>query len=274
MLFGLLPPLLYAAAQSTSLVDFNANRRPILLLSVGLVVFTTFGVGRGGAPAAARRLVGDRARDRRGRRAAGRRRGDRDRPPDRAAPADRDDPRGRVAAQRRDRAGRAAHRARRRRGQRVRARRTSAWTSCSPPAAACSSGFAFFLVVAKLRKHLDRPGARQRHVAGGPVRGVRRRRGGARLRRDRGGGGRPAAGPQGADPPDRAVADRRAAQLADDRVHPREHRLPAHRPPGQLDRRGRRRQRPVVGPDRRRSARPRWPPASCCGCCGCSRRAT
>ncbi len=45
VLFGLLPPLLYAAAQQTSLVDFNANRRPILLLSIGLVVFTTAGVG-------------------------------------------------------------------------------------------------------------------------------------------------------------------------------------------------------------------------------------
>ncbi len=44
VLFGLLPPLLYAAAISTSLVDFNRNRRPILLLSVGLVVFTTLGV--------------------------------------------------------------------------------------------------------------------------------------------------------------------------------------------------------------------------------------
>jgi len=44
VLFGLLPPLLYAAAQGTSLVDFRANRRPILLLSVGLVAFTTFGV--------------------------------------------------------------------------------------------------------------------------------------------------------------------------------------------------------------------------------------
>ena len=43
-LFGLLPPLLYAAALQTSLVDFNANRRPILLLSVGLVVFTAGGV--------------------------------------------------------------------------------------------------------------------------------------------------------------------------------------------------------------------------------------
>jgi CPA1 family monovalent cation:H+ antiporter len=45
VLLGLLPPLLYSAAIQTSLVDFNANRRSILLLSVGLVVFTTFGVG-------------------------------------------------------------------------------------------------------------------------------------------------------------------------------------------------------------------------------------
>jgi monovalent cation/hydrogen antiporter len=44
VLLGLLPPLLYAAALTTSLVDFNRNRRPILLLSVGLVAFTTAGV--------------------------------------------------------------------------------------------------------------------------------------------------------------------------------------------------------------------------------------
>ena len=44
VLVGLLPPLLYAAALQTSLVDFNANRTPILLLSVGLVAFTTVGV--------------------------------------------------------------------------------------------------------------------------------------------------------------------------------------------------------------------------------------
>jgi CPA1 family monovalent cation:H+ antiporter len=44
VLFGLLPPLLYAAAQGTSLVDFRANSRAILLLSVGLVAFTTLGV--------------------------------------------------------------------------------------------------------------------------------------------------------------------------------------------------------------------------------------
>ena len=44
VLIGLLPPLLYNAALGTSLLDFNANRRPILLLSVGLVIFTTAGV--------------------------------------------------------------------------------------------------------------------------------------------------------------------------------------------------------------------------------------
>ncbi|GAB3856574.1 Na+/H+ antiporter [Nocardioides maradonensis] len=41
VLLGLLPPLLYSAALNTSLVDFNANRRSILLLSVGLVAAST-----------------------------------------------------------------------------------------------------------------------------------------------------------------------------------------------------------------------------------------
>ncbi|HEY8301780.1 MAG TPA: Na+/H+ antiporter [Jatrophihabitans sp.] len=45
VLFGLLPPLLYAAAIRTSLIDFRANRRPILLLSVGLVAFSTVAIG-------------------------------------------------------------------------------------------------------------------------------------------------------------------------------------------------------------------------------------
>ena len=40
VLLGLLPPLLYAAAIQTSLVDFNANRGTILRLSVLLVVVT------------------------------------------------------------------------------------------------------------------------------------------------------------------------------------------------------------------------------------------
>ena len=45
VLVGLLPPLLYAAAIRSSLVDFRANRRVIGLLSVGLVIFTALGVG-------------------------------------------------------------------------------------------------------------------------------------------------------------------------------------------------------------------------------------
>ena len=45
VLIGLLPPLLYAASIRTSLIDFQTYRRPIALLSVGLVLFTTAGVG-------------------------------------------------------------------------------------------------------------------------------------------------------------------------------------------------------------------------------------
>jgi monovalent cation/hydrogen antiporter len=45
VLVGLLPPLLYTTAIRSSLVDFKANRRAIGLLSVGLVIFTTLGVG-------------------------------------------------------------------------------------------------------------------------------------------------------------------------------------------------------------------------------------
>jgi monovalent cation/hydrogen antiporter len=45
VLVGLLPPLLYAAAIRSSLVDFKEHRRPIGFLSVGLVLFTALGVG-------------------------------------------------------------------------------------------------------------------------------------------------------------------------------------------------------------------------------------
>ncbi len=45
VLVGILPPLLYAAALQTSLLDFRSNVRPIGLLSVGLVIFTAVGVG-------------------------------------------------------------------------------------------------------------------------------------------------------------------------------------------------------------------------------------
>jgi CPA1 family monovalent cation:H+ antiporter len=44
VLVGVLPPLLYAAAFFTSLHEFAANKRPIGLLSIGLVLFTTVGV--------------------------------------------------------------------------------------------------------------------------------------------------------------------------------------------------------------------------------------
>ncbi|GAA4839956.1 Na+/H+ antiporter [Saccharopolyspora rosea] len=45
VLFGLLPPLLYGTAYTSSLPDMRANRGPIALLSVGLVAFTTVVVG-------------------------------------------------------------------------------------------------------------------------------------------------------------------------------------------------------------------------------------
>ncbi len=87
VLFGLLPPLLYAAAIQTSLVDFIANRRAILLLSVGLVAFTTAGIAVARARTGAGPRLGAGVRDRRGCRASRRRRRHGDRPPDRSAAA-------------------------------------------------------------------------------------------------------------------------------------------------------------------------------------------
>ncbi|MEL4504740.1 Na+/H+ antiporter [Luteococcus sp. H138] len=45
ILVGALPPLLYASAVTTSLVDFRRNASAIGWLSIGLVLFTTAGVG-------------------------------------------------------------------------------------------------------------------------------------------------------------------------------------------------------------------------------------
>jgi Na+/H+ antiporter len=45
VLIGILPPLLYVAALDTSVPAFRVNIRPILLLAVGLVIFTTAAVG-------------------------------------------------------------------------------------------------------------------------------------------------------------------------------------------------------------------------------------
>ncbi len=254
----------------------SANRRPILLLSVGLVAFTTLGVGwvahllLPGISWPIAFAIGAVVAP------AGRGRRDRDRPPDRAAPPDRDDPRGRVAAQRRHRAGRAAA-------------PRSPWPTATASTSATVgldfviaaggghrwSASSLFMLVAKVRTPSRGPGARQRacrwwsrsrptsigeelHASG----------------RHRGRGRRPAARPQGADPADRAVPDRGAAQLAHDRLRPGERGLPADRPPGAHDHRRRRRRRPVVGPDRRCLRRhPGWP-ASCCGWSGSSRPAT
>ncbi len=44
VLIGILPPLLYATAIRTPYVDLRRNRRPIALLSIGLVVVTSFAV--------------------------------------------------------------------------------------------------------------------------------------------------------------------------------------------------------------------------------------
>ncbi|MEV6595899.1 Na+/H+ antiporter [Actinoplanes sp. NPDC051346] len=45
VLIGILPPLLYVAALQTNLVAFRRALRPILLLAVGLVIFTAFVTG-------------------------------------------------------------------------------------------------------------------------------------------------------------------------------------------------------------------------------------
>jgi monovalent cation/hydrogen antiporter len=45
VLVGVLPPLLYVAALETSVPAFRFNLRPILLLAIGLVLFTAFAVG-------------------------------------------------------------------------------------------------------------------------------------------------------------------------------------------------------------------------------------
>jgi monovalent cation/hydrogen antiporter len=45
VLVGILPPLIYVAAKEISAPDFRFNLRPILLLAVGLVLFTAFAVG-------------------------------------------------------------------------------------------------------------------------------------------------------------------------------------------------------------------------------------
>ena len=79
---------------------------------------------------------------------------------------------------------------------------------------------------------------------------------------------------QGAAHPVAAGPDRRAPELADDRVPAGEHRLPAHRAAGLVDHRRRVGRATSAAPGSWRSAPPRSPPASCCGSPGSSRPAT
>ena len=55
-----LPPLLFAQALNTSYVGIRKNRRPVLLLSIGLVIFTAATVAVSGAGHRLRPLAGGR----------------------------------------------------------------------------------------------------------------------------------------------------------------------------------------------------------------------
>ncbi len=136
VLVGILPPLLYVAALETSVPAFKNNIRPILLLAVGLVLFTAFVVGLVLHLLLPQAAVRDLPGPRRGGRPAGRRGRHGRRPPGRAAPPGRHHPGGREPGQRRDRAGAAAGRddGHHRLGRRHRPRSPS--RCCGPPAAA------------------------------------------------------------------------------------------------------------------------------------------
>ena len=170
MLLGLLPPLLYAAAIRTSLVDFHANRQAIGILAVGAVVFTVGAVGLvvwavvPGVPLAAGLALGRR------RRPARRRRGHDDRPPGRHATAHRGDPRGREpASTTRRRWCRCARPPRpSRRPRRSRSGR-SASTSRSPPAAASPSAACVAAAARRRAQAGPGPGAGHDAVAGRAV---------------------------------------------------------------------------------------------------------
>ena len=216
VLFGLLPPLLYAAALQTSLVDFNANRRAILLLSVGLVAFTTAGVAvlvhallpdLGWAPAFAIGAVVA--------------------PPDAVAATAIGR---RIGLPRRivtilegesllnDATALVALRTA------IAASRPVAWQvvaarlPASPPAAASLDRAAFFFVVGFVRKHVTDPVIDSALSFLTPFAAYVAAERDPRLRGDQRRGRRAAARPQVADPADRPVPDRRADELAQHRV--------------------------------------------------------
>ena len=127
ILAGVLPPLLYSAAVSMPAMNFRREFAAISGLSVVLVVISALVLGAvlhardpGARPRLGRRPRRDRQPDRRG--------GDVDHQAARRLQPRRGDARGREPAQRRDRAGAAAHRDRRRRPRRS---RSGAWSATS-----------------------------------------------------------------------------------------------------------------------------------------------
>ena len=156
VLIGFLPPLLYAAALRTSLVDVRANRQAIGILAVGAVVFTTVVVGLvawaviPGVSLAAAFALGAVVS-----------------PPDAVAATTIArkvgmprrivvDPRGREPAQRRDRPGRAAHDDRRDRHARSPCSRSAA-TSSLAAGGGIVVGLAVAAVLAAARKRVQDP---------------------------------------------------------------------------------------------------------------------
>ena len=94
----------------------------------------------------------------------------------------------------------------------------SAPTCCWRPSAAPRSGFAAFLLVAKVRRHVTDPMLDTGISLVVPFASYVAGRGDPRLGRHRRGGGGPAARAQGAGPADGPVADRRADELAHHRA--------------------------------------------------------
>ena len=136
----LLPPILFGAAYSTPIRDFKANARPIALLAVGLVLFTTVVVGIVVVPAGPVDGPGAGVRARGDRRAARRGGRDLDLPAHRRPAADRDDPRGREPGQRRVGADRLPVRGRGRGDRHLRRWPTPASRSSSSGSAGSWSG--------------------------------------------------------------------------------------------------------------------------------------
>ena len=189
-LVGFLPPLLYSAALQTSLVDFNANRRPILLLSIGLVRLHHRGRRRRGARGAAgRRLAcGVRPRCRRG--AA------RTRWPPPPSPAGSGCRAGSSPSSRASRCSTTPPPWSRCAPPSSRSVvpspwSTSAWTSSAPRSGAWRSASLVFVAGRLAAQAAHRARARLQRLVRDALRGVRRRRGDPRVGRPRRRGGRP-----------------------------------------------------------------------------------